>query len=265
MSAQSEALEAKRSVISSIPKEETQSPDMPMDRYSGEALFLHKWCAPDKGALTARGLDWGLAEDIPARVLAADEAQSIWGNVRFGREEAMAKWLVVSPAAYTLRDDIIQEFRFAFHPYPELHTRVEAVAEGSGDADMIQDLNDLAVIGRENPKPLKETNFDMALLDEAARQNQVLGELRADASVDKDSYRAALVLRNQAYTHLKEAVDEVRRVGRFVFRKEEERLKGYRSEYKRQSRRAAAAKDAAVDEALSSPLDIPADDSQATA
>ena len=35
-----------------------------------------------------------------------------------------------------------------------------------------------------------------------------------------------LVLRNQAYTHLKQVVDEVRTFGRFVFYGDAKRLKG---------------------------------------
>ena len=151
----------------------------------------------------------------------------------------MKEWQRRSPAGYALRDTLLHEFRFAFYNYPELQTRVAAVAEGSGDTDMIQDLNTLAVIGRENPEPLKETNFDTDLLTEASDKGRDLGNLRAEASVDKLAYRESKLVRDQAYTHLKEAVDEIRRYGQFVFWKDEDRLRGYSSEYKRQSRRSS--------------------------
>lgn len=44
-------------------------------------------------------------------------------------------------------------------------------------------------------------------------------------------------LRNKAYTHLKEAMDEICRFGRFVFRHDESRLKGYGSAYLRRRNR----------------------------
>ena len=39
------------------------------------------------------------------------------------------------------------------------------------------------------------------------------------------------VLRDKAYAHMKEAVDEIRRCGQYVFWKDKQRLKGYRSQY----------------------------------
>jgi hypothetical protein len=40
-------------------------------------------------------------------------------------------------------------------------------------------------------------------------------------------------LRDQAYTHLKEAVDEIRDAGKYVFRQNEKRFRKYASEYRR--------------------------------
>ena len=148
----------------------------------------------------------------------------------------MKRWQSESPSGFILRDDLLNEFRYAYHNHDELKTRIAAVAEGAGDADMLQDLNDLAVIGRENPEPLTETNFDFDLLALAAEKSRILGELRADAPVDKRAYKAQRLLRNKAYTHLKQAVDEIRRAGKFLLRKNEDRLKGYSSNYKRRSR-----------------------------
>ena len=128
-----------------------------------------------------------MVEDIPRRILAFDEAEGNWNNIRWGRKETMKIWLEVSPAGYKLRDKLVAECRYAFRNRIGLQTRVDAVAKGDGDADMILDLNKLVVIGRENPKPLKATNFDFTLLDTAATQYESLGNLRADASVDKES------------------------------------------------------------------------------
>jgi hypothetical protein len=164
---------------------------------------------------------------------AASEAQSEWHNVRFGREEAQKQWALLSPAGYALRDELLHYMRYAYRALPELQTRVSVVAEGSSDSDMIQDLNDLAVIGRENLPPLLAVGFVAAKLDEAASKSRELSELRADASVDKRVDRERKLLRDRAYTHLKQAVDEVRRCGQFVFWKDEERLQGYASEYNR--------------------------------
>jgi len=181
-------------------------------------------------------------EDLLLRVLAAAEAQSEWRNVMFGREEAQKQWAALSPKGYALRDELLHFMRYAYRDLPDLQTRVDSVAEGSSDADMIQDLNDLAVIGRENLNPLAAVGFAPIKLDEAASLNASLGALRPDASVDKAADREKKLLRDQAYTHLKEAVDTIRECGQFVFWKNEDRAKGYASDYLRKNRKRAEAK-----------------------
>jgi hypothetical protein len=235
MTAQSDALAAKLATIQAIAKEDVKYPSMPVDTYIQEARYLHKWCLPDKNPLKAAGLDWKLVDDLPVRADAATEAQSIWHDVMFGREEAQKKWAALSPAGYELRDEILHFMRYAYRDMPDMSTRVESVAEGSSDSDMIQDLNDLAVIGRENLEPLVAVGFDPKKLEEAASKSKELGSLRADASVDKAADQEKKLVRDQAYTHLKEAVDTIRQCGQFVFWKDQDRVKGYASDYLRQA------------------------------
>ena len=240
MTAQSEALAARIGTIQGIAKEALRYPSMPMDSYLQEAQYLYKWCLADRAALTRAGLDWGVAEDLPGRIDAASEAQSNWHNVRFGKEEAQKEWATLSPGGYALRDEILHFMRYAYRSLPELQTRVDGVAEGNTDSDMIQDLNDLAVIGRENLAPLTAVGFDAAKLEKAAILSKDLGALKADATVDKAAVQAQKLIRDQAYTHLKEAVDAIRECGQFVFWQDRERAQGYASEYKRRSRKSAA-------------------------
>ncbi|MCH9008526.1 hypothetical protein IIA29_11070, partial [candidate division KSB1 bacterium] len=47
------------------------------------------------------------------------------------------------------------------------------------------------------------------------------------------------MMRDKAYTHLKQAVDQVRECGQYVFWRNEARLKGYGSRYFRKARAAA--------------------------
>jgi len=48
-----------------------------------------------------------------------------------------------------------------------------------------------------------------------------------------------MVVRDQAYTHLKQAVDAVRACGQYLFWRNDERLKGYASRYLRKVRAGA--------------------------
>ncbi|MDB4335132.1 hypothetical protein OAA06_02100 [bacterium] len=58
-----------------------------------------------------------------------------------------------------------------------------------------------------------------------------MSEILAITNGEKAEDGAAKQLRDKAYTYLKEIVDEVRRVGKFVFWNNPERVVGYRNEY----------------------------------
>lgn len=255
MTAQSEALAVRISILQQIAAEAIRYPGMPIDTYLQEAQYLYKWCLTDKTALTGAGLDWALVEDMPGRIDAASEAQSNWHNIRFGKEEAQKKWAELSPNGYGLRDELLHFLRYGYRDLSELQARVDAVADGSSDSDMIQDLNDLSVIGRENLAPLTVVGLDAKKLDLAANLSKELGAIRADATVDKATVQEQKLIRDKAYTHLKQAVDAVRACGQFVFWKNEDRLRGYASEYNRKVRKSDAEKPV-VD--ATAPVDPPA-------
>jgi hypothetical protein len=62
----------------------------------------------------------------------------------------------------------------------------------------------------------------------------------AAAYRDRQDFSEAKRIRDQAFTHLKEAVDLIRKCGQYVFWRNAARLKGYRSNYlRRLSRRSA--------------------------
>jgi hypothetical protein len=100
-----------------------------------------------------------------------------------------------------------------------------------GHAGLIQGLNDLAVLGKANPQLLSDIQFDMSLLDKATEAAAALSPLLAGVSVYKLGDKETKKVRDQAFTHLKEAVDEIYRFGQHVFWQNDERRKGYRSEY----------------------------------
>ncbi|MGM0530521.1 MAG: hypothetical protein ACQER7_04150 [Bacteroidota bacterium] len=78
---------------------------------------------------------------------------------------------------------------------------------------MIQDLVSLAISGKANPEPLTAIGFGHILLEQASRMSHELGNPLARYKGEDEIDYEYLKLRNKAYTHLKEAVDEIRACG----------------------------------------------------
>ncbi len=221
--------------IEAIDAKDVKHPNMPVGIFFQEAEDLYNWLQKDRKALVAAGLDQSVIDTLPARAGAATYIQSQWNSLRLGKEEAQKQFAKLAPYVYDLRDTLVHHMLYAFRKHPDLKSRVQAIADGSGDADMIQDLSDLGVHGKNNPEPLMAVNFDMGLLDEAVQKSDetasLLGAARGEVK-DKETK----VMRDKAYTYLKQSVDEIRECGRYVFWRDEARRVGYASAHFRRTR-----------------------------
>lgn len=228
---------AKQELLNSMDSKEVPEPGIPVDVFLQEAENLYVWAKDDEPALTNAGLSVELLNDLPIRAGACREAQSIWNKERNTREEAQQRWKDESPAAYELRDELIHTFLYAYRKHPDILARVQQIAEGDGYADMIQDLNDISVLGKTYPDPLKLINHDMTKLDKAGDESDQKAELLALSNGEKGHENESKIIRDKAYAHLKEAVDEIRACGKYVFWRNPDRLKGYSSAYYRKLNR----------------------------
>jgi hypothetical protein len=228
---------AKIREISAIPEQDATEPTIPVDVYLQEAENLYKWSLMDAAQLAPVGVTAETISDLPVRAGALREAQSVWFKDYNSQLEAQREWSVQSPLAFELRDDLVHTFRYAFRNDTALSARVAEIADGSSNSDMIQDLNDLSVLGKNNGAPLLAIGFDMGNLDVAAETSDRMAELLAAANGEKSVKNETKIIRDKAFTYLKQLVDEIRAAGKYVFWKNEKRLKGYRSDYLRQKNR----------------------------
>ena len=224
---------AKLAEIEAIPTDQIKSPGMPVDVFLQEVENTCKWVIEDQAKLEAAGLDWTLVDDLPIRAGALREAQSLWNTVRFSQEEAQRQWNEQVPTAYDLRDTLLHTFRFAFRNDSSLMTQVDQIAGGAGHADMIQDLNDLALLGNAHADLLTAVGFDVALLATAATTSSAMAALLSQATVDRAAPNTERIIRDKALVYTKQALDEIRKCGQFVFWRDEYRVKGYASQYHR--------------------------------
>ncbi len=235
-----EEFELKKKEIEVIPNEMVKYPNIPVDAALQEAEDLLAWCRQDKELLIKGGLDWNLVKDLSARAGACRYIQSEWQKEYRSIEDAQREWAEKSPAAFKLRNELIHHFNHAFYKRPELTARVKKIAEGNSNADMIQDLSDLSVLGKANEGLFASTLMELSMLDLAANTSDSLSIVLANSNGEKMKDNEKRILRDKAYAHMKEAVDEIRRVGQYVFWRDEVRRKGYISRYlKRKNQKAA--------------------------
>jgi hypothetical protein len=231
-----EQFDLKKAIIEAIPDKEVKYPDMPVDVALQEAEDLYVWCQADKDLLIKAGLKWPLVEDLPARTGALRFVQSQWQKDFRSQEEVQKEWAEKSPVAYDLRDELVHHCYHAFYNANDLYARTQKIAEGSGHADMIQDLSDLAALGKANPTYLTAVGVDLSLFDLAETQSVQMANLLAKVNGKRMEDNVLRLQRDKAYMHFKEAIDEIRRCGQYVFWRDEQRKKGYVSKYGKSKR-----------------------------
>ncbi len=232
-----EAFDSKEAIYAQIPNSEIKYPDIPVDIAVQEAEDLYVWCQADKEKLVKAALDWQLVKDLPVRTGSCRYIQSQWQKEYNLKKDAKQLWEERSAPAYELRNELLHHLTFAYEKIPDLLAQVRKIAEGSGHADMIQDLSDLAALGKANPAPLQKIQLDMAIFDKAETDSGELAVLLANYNGSKMEDNHVRVLRDKAYSHMKEAMDEIRRTGQYVFWKDDSRRKGYISKYNKSKRR----------------------------
>jgi hypothetical protein len=225
-------------VIKAITDDQIKIPNsIPIPIYIQEAENLLAWCQDDKEELKAKGLDWTLVEDLQIRCGALIVAQAKWQRVQILRSEDENIWMRETQDGYDLRNELVHHFRFAFRDDSSLILSVGDISKRTTHKGMIQGLRDLYVLGINNRDLLTKIGFDFTMLGLAAKKAEELDSKYSAASCDREDYREAKKIRNQAFTHLKEAVDMIRKYGRFVFSRNAARLKGYRSKHLRKKGR----------------------------
>jgi hypothetical protein len=217
--------------IMAVPEKDVKQPNMPIGLFVQESENTCKRCLMDRDQLIAKGLDWKIVDNLKVSLGALREGQSRWIVERREQEEAGKSWAVKAPAAYDLRDRLIHDFRYAFRKDPALLSRVSAIADGTGHADMIQDLNDLSYLGKQNAALLTPIKFDNTLLEVAADSSAELGELLAIVNGTREEHSEIKTIRDKAYTICKADIDELRACGQYTFWREPEIVKAYASEY----------------------------------
>lgn len=218
--------------IEALPVNEIRLPDRPIDLKAAQAETLRINAQEDKEVLMGAGADWTLVEDLTTLPGALRHTQAQWMSDYLSRQENQENWIKRSPLAYELRDEMFHHMSFAYRNLPDVNKKVMRIREGSGHADMIQDLIELAVLAEKYPEPLAQINFDTSLIAKAKETSREMAELLALNNGSKDESNAVKLLRDKAFTLLDDRMRKIREVGQYVFWRNPDRKEKYTDDYK---------------------------------
>lgn len=204
---------------------------MPVNIYLQEAEDMARCARIDIAELATINVTEVQIDDLQARIGACREVQSLWVEDQHKANQAEDSWVDIQEKANELKSELIHTFRYAYRKDENLMSAIADIAEGSTNSDTIQDLNDLSVLGKGNTDALTAINFDLTKLDTAADIAVNGADALAVANGSRQRGSDTKVLRDKAYTYLKESVDDIRAAGKFIFRNEPKKLKGYTSKY----------------------------------
>lgn len=164
-------------------------------------------------------------ETYSDKVVEADTAISTENSVK-------TAWKDGEQRGYALKREFHHHYPFLYRNNSSVLSEVKEVISGSGRSDMILDLKKFAAIGKSNPAELENANlFDINWLDESAQLHIELTDLLAQLEAAPKDTKELTFAKNQAFTFLEIALNEIREYARYIFHGNEEKLKQYKRDY----------------------------------
>ena len=213
--------------IENIPLDEIKLPDEPIDDFVARTETLAINANEDRELLEGAGLDVSTIDQLTSLSGALRYCEAQWMSVYQVRAEAKVEWREKSPQAYVLRDELLHHFSFAFRDSDDMKKKIARIREGASNADMVQDLLELAVLGTKNLDPLTAIRFNLDLLAQARTESQTMSQILAAANGAEGEDNETKVMRDQAFTLLSEKESTIREYGRYLFWKDDDKKAKY--------------------------------------
>ena len=222
-------------IILKITEDKITSPTIPVDITIGEAGQLHQYAIEDKEQLLAKGLSEEKIQELIPRAKFLQTKQSSWTAVYQSALTNTQQWEDKIDEGRLLQRELKYDFQFAYRNDSDILQKLSNIIDGNSNMDLIQDLSDYSVFAKQYPEPLKAILFDETKIERAKQISLDLVDLMNQVDGMKNSKnRPEKIMRDRAYTYLKQLVDEIRDYGKYAFWNNEEKQKRYSSEYQRQ-------------------------------
>lgn len=209
--------------------------NIPVPIYLREAEALVEVGKRDWSLLKEIGFSEELLLDLPVRIDALREAESLWRSGSYEMSGARLAWVEGRRQGERVRDRLKAALSFVLRSDREALRTVREAVKGRGAHALVQSLSNLALLGEIYRQELEGINFEPAIIDEVARLSKSLGATLGAADAD-EARKEAVRLRNAAYTHLYLGLKELREYGLYLFNEDRVKKLDYTSAYLRKKR-----------------------------
>lgn len=226
-----ELLQAEMQKAMAIEAKGVLLPHMPIKDFLQEAGDLIEVCNADISELQKVNINIDTVSRLEPAIELLRDFQTQWMDERKDMEEARKEWNDLYPEALTIKKELLETMRFVFSDNAQLQVRLSEITSGRDYADTIQDLHDLAYMGKKDIRPFNAINYDVSIFDKANELSNELMLLLGRMNGTSDDDNKIKFNRDRAYTNLKTVVDYVRRYGKYVFRNNPSRSQMYARAY----------------------------------
>ena len=237
-----QALDKIKVVLEAMDPEQVRKPSIPAQVTASEALETVEFVrqTPEvKAALALVKVDDAALAEVELAAQGADRAALLCKLALFGvkGEEALA----TVDRAEALEQEILGAFRFNMPKDRDVMAKVRKIAEGSGLMDLYSDINMCAELLDAHPAAFADDGtFDEVAARAACDElSPKLNALLTDPA-DKLARQRAIDLRDRAWSHLDDLLDELRRKGKHALRAHPTHRARFASAYVRQVNARAA-------------------------
>jgi hypothetical protein len=228
-----------RAALAALDASYARSPDQAVAQTLEEARDLLR-TVKRFGKELVRGsrLDKKLIGALGERRALVEALDDGWRDEQGARAEKPAR--KARKAAEELRRDMVAALRYFLEANAAVQAEVDRIQEGTGLVDLLDDLGKLAGLVERHARALERADLPADAPARARGYVEQLSEARSAERLDA-ALSDALGLRNRAYWWLREAIDEIRAAGRYVYRHDPKKLALFRAASRRRAPDAAAA------------------------
>lgn len=231
MSAQ-EAYEQLMPEILGIKNNLIQFPNIPAEELVFEAVKISKLIVEDREPLLKSGIDPELLDSFDNRLAAYEHAESRYLILRDSTDVLSQKFKILQEKVFNMRKNLLHNLKFAFKENEKAMSGLERIIEGRTFHNKIFDLRPIIDMAKDHLEALEKIGFDKVLLDDAEILYNETKKAISEISATPKDVNEVKDIRNRAYTYLNEALSRIKDHGQFVFWKNEERLKLYKSQFR---------------------------------